>query len=255
MKMQRSVLAGQIALVLALLVVWEICARAGLSDVRWFSSPSAIIARFGGECWHGSLLRDGAITLDEIALGFLTGTFGGILFGLMLGFMPRLRRILMPYLQAIYGVPRPAMAPIFVLWFGIGIVSKIVLIFSLVYFILVVYVLAGFRQINPDLIDLANTVGASRRQILLKVIVPSLLPSIFAGMKLGIGLAIVGAVVGEFIASQAGLGHFVLQASFSGDTVGIYAGLTGLALISLVLVAGMELLDRRFFGWQHELKL
>src|SRR5579862_2930507 len=78
---------------------WEICARAGLSDVRWFSSPSAIIARFGGECWHGSLLRDGAITLDEIALGFLTGTFGGILFGLMLVFMPRLRRILMPYLQ------------------------------------------------------------------------------------------------------------------------------------------------------------
>ena len=254
MKTQRSVLAAQIALVSALLLVWEICARAGFIDVRWFSSPSAILTRFGHDCLHGSLLRDGAITLNEIAAGFLGGTVGGILFGLVLGFMPRLRRVLMPYLQAIYGVPRPAMAPIFVLWFGIGVISKIVLIFSLVYFILIVYVLAGFRQINPDLIGLANTVGASRPQILLKIIIPSLLPSIFAGMKLGIGLAIVGAVVGEFIASQAGLGYFVLQASFSGDTVGIYAGLTGLAIISLLLVAGMELLDRRFFGWQQELR-
>lgn len=255
MTSQKHVLLWQIALILVLLLAWEMSARAGLIDLRWFSSPSAILARFGRDSLRGPLVADGAITLEEIAVGFFAGTVGGILFGLMLGFMPRLRQILMPYLQAIYGVPRPAMAPIFVLWFGIGIISKIVLIFSLVYFILVVYVLAGFRQINPDLIALANTVGASRRQVLLKIIAPSILPAVFTGMKLGIGLAIVGAIVGEFISSQAGLGYYILQASFSGDTVGIYAGLTGLAIISLLLVAGMELLDRRFFGWQQALKL
>jgi len=255
MKGQRAILLSQFALVSVLLLIWEVCARAGLIDQRWFSSPSAIFARFGHDCLHGSLLRDGAVTLVEIAVGFAAGVIGGIVFGVMLGFMPRLRRIVMPYLQAIYGIPRPAMAPIFVLWFGIGITSKMMLILSLVYFILVVYVLAGFRQINQDLIRLANTAGASRLQILLKVIIPSVLPSIFAGMKLGIGLAIVGAVVGEFISSDAGLGHYILRASFSGDTVGIYAGLNGLAIISLLLVASMELLDRHFFAWRQEFQL
>jgi len=147
------------------------------------------------------------------------------------------------------------MAPIFVLWFGIGIVSKMMLIFSLVYFILVVYVLAGFSQINQNLVRLAGTVGASRLQVLVKIIIPSVLPSIFAGMKLGIGLAIVGAVVGEFISSDKGLGNYILRSSHSGDTVGIYVGLLGLGVISLFLVWIMEAFDRRLFGWQREFKL
>jgi NitT/TauT family transport system permease protein len=200
-------------------------------------------------------LQESWVTLLEIAVGFAAGVIGGIAFGIMLGFMPRLRRILMPYLQAIYGIPRPAMAPIFVLWFGIGIVSKMMLIFSLVYFILVVYVLAGFRQINQNLVRLAGTVGASRLQVLVKIIIPSVLPSIFAGMKLGIGLAIVGAVVGEFISSDKGLGNYILRSSHSGDTVGIYVGLCGLGIISLFLVWIMEVFDRRLFGWQREFKL
>jgi NitT/TauT family transport system permease protein len=255
MKDRRSILAVQTALLIALLLVWEIGARVGLIEPRWFSSPSAIIVRFAHDCLRGPLVHDAWVTLVEIMVGFTAGTIGGIAFGVLLGFMHRLRRILMPYMQAIYGIPRPAMAPIFVLWFGIGIVSKMMLIFSLVYFVLVVYVLAGFRQINQNQIHLAHTLGASRFQVITKVIIPSVMPSIFAGMKLGIGLAIVGAVVGEFISSDAGLGHYILRASYSGDTVGIYAGLNGLGIISLILVAVMEIVDRRLFNWQQEFRL
>lgn len=255
MKGRKPVLAYQIALVVILLIIWEMGARLGIFETRWFSSPTAIAVRFFHDSIDGSLIHDGWVTLLEIIVGFAAGAAGGIIFGIILGFTPRLRRILMPYLQAIYGVPRPAMAPIFVLWFGIGILSKMMLIVSLVYFILVLYVLAGFRQINQTLLDLSSTLGASRLQMLQKIVIPSLLPAIYAGMKLGIGLAIVGAVVGEFISANAGLGHYILRASFSGDTVGIYAGLCGLALISLLLVAVLEVFDRRLFGWRPEFKL
>ena len=194
-------------------------------------------------------------TVVETVAGFIVGVIGGVAFGILLGMTPRLRQILMPYLLAIYGIPRPALAPIFVLWFGIGLFSKIVLIVSLVYFLLLIYVIVGIRAINPLLLRFARTTGASRGQVITKIVIPSIMPYIFAGMKLGIGLAIVGAVVGEIIASRVGLGHYIYQSAQRANSVGVYVGLAALGVMSVVFVLGMEQLDRRLFHWRQDVKI
>ena len=246
------ILGIQILIVAGFFAAWEVGAQYGFIDPKWFSRPVLVTERLLNEIWAGTFLVHVWATGLETVAGFALGVVGGIALGIVLGVMERLRLIVMPYLMAIYGVPRPALAPVFVLWFGIGIFSKIMLIFSLVYFLLAVYVIVGYAAVNPSLIRLARTAGANRWQILTKIIIPSVLPYIFAGMKLGLGLAIVGAVVGEIIASQIGLGHYVFQASQSADTDGIYVGLMALGVLSLSLVLTMEWLDRRLFHWRRE---
>jgi NitT/TauT family transport system permease protein len=245
----------RLPLLLVLLLGWEGAARLGLINPHWFTPPSAIVLRFSRETLYGSLIENTWVTLFETLAGFFAGVIGGVIFGVLLMYLHRTREILMPYLTAIYGIPRPAMAPLFVMWFGIGIVSKIVLIVSLVYFVVLIYVLDGARHIDPALLRFASTTGASRLQVLLKITMPSLLSWISAGMKLGISLAIIGAVVGEIVASDAGLGHFILQASYQVDTEGVYVGLFALAAMGWVLVYSMERIDRRLFHWHREVVL
>ena len=249
------VVTVQLLIVVAFFGGWEFGARNGLINPDWFSPPSAVAARLFNELAAGTLMAHVSTTTLETLAGFVAGVVGGVALGIVLGLMHRLREILMPYLMAIYGIPRPALAPIFVLWFGIGIFSKIMLIFSLVYFLIVIYVIAGYAAISPSLVDFARTSGASRRQILSKIVIPSVLPYIFAGMKLGIGLAIVGAVVGEIIASREGLGYYIFQSSQRADTEGIYVGLAALGVVSLALVFALEWTDRRLFHWRREVVL
>lgn len=252
---RRVVSAIQVMIVVGLFAGWEIAARYGLINPRWFSPPVGVAERLTHEVAAGTFLVHVWATLVETLTGFVTGVVGGTILGILLGMTRRLREILMPYLLAIYGVPRPALAPVFVLWCGIGLFSKIVLIFSLVYFLILVYVIVGVRAVNPALVRLARTSGATERQILAKIVVPSVLPYIFAGMKLGIGLAIVGAVVGEIIASNVGLGHYIYQSSQQADSQGIYVGLAALGVLSLALVLVMEWVDRRLFHWRRDVVL
>lgn len=250
-----SVITVQLLIVITFFGLWEIAARTGLINPEWFSPPVEVCLRLAHELAQGALWPHIWATMVETITGFVFGVIGGVALGILLGMTRRVRQILMPYLLAIYGIPRPALAPIFVLWFGIGLFSKIILIVSLVYFLLLIYVIVGIRAINPALLRLARTAGAGRMQIISKIVIPSIMPYIFAGMKLGIGLAIVGAVVGEIIASRVGLGHYIYQAAQRADTQGIYVGLAALGLISVCLVLGMERLDRRLFHWRQELTL
>jgi sulfonate transport system permease protein len=237
------------------LVAWEASARTGLIDPNSFTPPTLIIIRFYHEVVQGPLLEDAAVTLAETLAGFAAGLIGGVISGILLAVLHRTREILMPYLVAIYGIPRPALAPLFVIWFGIGIISKIALIVSLVYFVVLIYVLDGIRHINPALLQFARTAGASRLQLLTKVTLPSLLSWISASMKLGMSLAIIGAVVGEVVSANAGLGYYILRASYQVDTEGVYVGLTALGVIGWILVYSMERLDRHLFHWQREIAL
>jgi NitT/TauT family transport system permease protein len=250
-----NVITIQLLIVVSFFALWEIAARVGLVNPDWLSPPIEVLVRLGQELAQGTLFQHIWATVLETISGFVVGVIGGVAFGILLGMTRRVRQILMPYLLAIYGIPRPALAPIFVLWFGIGLFSKIVLIVSLVYFLLLIYVLVGIKATNPMLLQYARTAGASRAQIIYKIVVPSIMPYIFAGMKLGIGLAIVGAVVGEIIASQAGLGHYIYQAAQRADTQGVFVGLAALGIVSVFLVLGMEQLDRRLFHWRQDVSL
>jgi len=252
---RTTIVAIQMLIVIGFFGAWEIGAKIGMINPRWFSPPIEVIVRLVRETQGGTFLTHVWATTVETVAGFVLGVVGGVALGIALGMTHRLRQILMPYLLMIYGIPRPALAPIFVLWFGIGLFSKIVLIVSLVYFVLLMYVIVGIRAINPALIQLAQTTGANRSQIVSKIMIPSVMPYIFAGMKLGIGLAIVGAVVGEIIASRVGLGHYIYQSAQRGDTQGVYVGLAALGVMSFVLVFGMEWLDRRLFHWRQEVTL
>jgi NitT/TauT family transport system permease protein len=245
----------QFVIVICFFGTWELGAKLGIINPAWFSPPMEVLLRLAREIRQGVFLPHLWATTVETLAGFALGVIGGVALGIALGMTHRVRRILMPYLLAIYGIPRPALAPVFVLWFGIGLFSKVVLIVSLVYFLLLIYVIVGIRAINPALVRLARTSGASQRQIVSKIMIPSVMPYIFAGMKLGIGLAIVGAVVGEIIASRYGLGYYIYQAAQRGDTQGVYVGLAALGALSLVLVLGMEWLDRRLFHWRQEVVL
>jgi NitT/TauT family transport system permease protein len=253
MKIRASTL--RLPLLFMLIAAWEVSARLNLIDPNWFTPPTLIVSRLAQEIVTGRMLEHTGITLFETLLGFLVGLAGGVVFGLLLAFLHRTREVLMPYLVAIYGIPRPALAPLFVIWFGIGIVSKVMLIVSLVYFVVLIYVLDGIRHINPTLLRFASTTGASSTQVLLKITLPSLLSWISASMKLSMSLAIIGAVVGEVVAANAGLGYYILRASYQSDTAGVYVGLTVLAIIGWVLVYAMERLDRRLFHWQREIVL
>jgi NitT/TauT family transport system permease protein len=252
---RTTIIAIQGLIVICFFGVWEIGARIGMINPKWFSPPIDVLVRLVRETHAGTFLTHIWATTVETVAGFALGVIGGVALGIALGLTRRLRQILMPYLLMIYGIPRPALAPIFVLWFGIGLFSKIVLIVSLVYFVLLMYVLVGVRAVSPALLRFAQTTGASGSQIVSKIMIPSVMPYIFAGMKLGIGLAIVGAVVGEIIASRLGLGHYIYQAAQRGDTQGVYVGLAALGIMSFVLVFGMEWLDRRLFHWRQEVTL
>ncbi len=242
----------RLPLLLGLLLLWEGGARVGLVNPQWFTPPSVIVSRLLHETLDGSLVRHAEVTLFETLAGFVVGMIGGVAFGILLAFLHRTREILMPYLVAIYGIPRPAMAPLFVIWFGIGMVSKVMLIVSLVYFVALIFVLDGVRHMNLVLLQFASTTGATRMQVLMKITLPSLLAWISASMKLGMSLAIIGAVVGEVVAANQGLGYYILQASYQMDTPGVYVGLTALAIIGWALVYAMERLERRFFYWQRQ---
>ena len=245
----------RLPLLILFLAAWEASAQSGLIDPNSFTPPTLIVIRFYQEIVHGSLLEDAGVTLAETLVGFAVGLIGGVISGILLAFLHRTREILMPYLVAIYGIPRPALAPVFVIWFGIGIVSKIALIVSLVYFVVLIYVLDGIRHINPALLQFARTTGASPLQLLTKVTLPSLLSWISASMKIGMSLAIIGAVVGEVVSANAGLGYYILRASYQVDTEGVYVGLTALGIIGWILVYSMERLDRYLFHWQREIAL
>lgn len=252
MTVPRRVVALRVAVGVAFLLGWELAARAGAINPEWFSVPSVVVIRLGHEVGQGTFVVHAGVTLVEVLGGFAAGVVGGVALGIVLARLDRVRNVLMPYLVAIYGIPRPAMAPLFVLWFGIGLLSKVVLIVSLVYFVLVLYVLTGAGQVNADLLRLAATTGATPGQTLRKIVIPSVLPWVFAGMKLGLGLAIIGAVVGEMISSEAGVGYYIVQAAYRGDTQGIYVGLAALAIMSWAFVAPMERLERRLFHWRRE---
>ena len=212
---------------LAVLVVfagaWESATRTGAINPFWVSSPSLIVLDLWKSVASGSVFLHIAITLYEAFLGFATGAVVGIGSGFALARWDPLARVLDPYVTALNSLPRVALAPLFILWFGIGVTSKVILAFSLVVFILLVNTYAGAKNVDQDLVIISRLLGATRRQLTVKVILPSSIPWIFAGLRLGLAYALIGAVVGEVIVAQAGISGSTVLGDFV--AVGGQAGL------------------------------
>ncbi|MEQ4618703.1 MAG: ABC transporter permease [Corticimicrobacter sp.] len=190
------------------------------------------------------------ITLTETVLAFGIGTAGGLACGLWLGLSPLASAILDPYIKAMNSMPRVILAPIFGMWFGLGIWSKVALAVTLVFFIVFFNVYQGVREVSPILLDNARMLGADRRKLLRHVYLPSATSWVFSSLHTSVGLAFVGAVVGEYLGSAAGVGYLILQAEGTFEVNTVFAGIVVLTACALVLDTAVGIAEKRLMRWQ-----
>ncbi len=221
-----------------------------LFDAFFFSSPAAISVRLWKWFLDGSIFVHIWATLYATLAGFLIGAVLGLALGIWLGVSPFVNRLLDPYLSALNALPKVALAPLFVLWFGIGIESKIALAAILVLFLVFLNTYTGVREVDQDLVDAARLMKASRLQVLTKVIIPSAASWVFASLKISVPYALIGAVLGEMIAANRGLGYLVQFAGAQFDTAGVFATLVVIALLAVVLNWIVGVFQRRADRWR-----
>lgn len=240
----------QIAVGVVILAVWQLVTTTGLVRPVLASSPA--------EVWHflvesvraGELWTHLYATLSATLIAFVLASIVGIVIGVSLGMLPRVHRAIEPYLNALNSMPRIALGPLFVLYFGFGTEAKVALAFSLVVFILIINSRAGVLSVDPDLMRLAAALKATKLQLFTKILLPSSVPSIFAGLRLGLIYSLLGVITAEIIAAQTGLGARILYFSAVFDIEGIYAILLVLAVIAGVLNSIMGIVERRLLRWR-----
>ena len=250
----------QALLLAALFVVWHVATHPGLIPPFYFDNPHKAAFFFGqplevaGRIWtwfaSGSIYAHLGVTLMETALAFVIGTASGLGVGLWLALSPTAAALLDPYIKAVNSMPRVILAPIFGVWFGLGIASKVALGVTLVFFIVFFNVYQGVREVSPTVLANARMLGASERQLLRGVYVPSAMSWVFASLHNSVGLAFVGAVVGEYLGSSMGVGYLILQAEGTFDINTVFAGILVLTAFALVLDWAVTAVERRLMVWQ-----
>ncbi|BBK30543.1 NitT/TauT family transport system permease protein [Stella humosa] len=250
----------QVALLVAVLVAWHLLTVPGLLPNFYFDRPNRAAFFFGEPLkvadrivdWFvsGEIYGHLWITLVETMLAFAIGSVAGLLIGLWLGLSEMASAILDPYIKAANSMPRVVLAPIFAVWFGLGMWSKVALGVTLVFFIVFFNVYQGVREVSPTILANARMLGANRRQLLTAIYLPSATSWVFASLHNAVGLAFVGAVVGEYLGSARGVGYLILQAEATFDINTVFAGIAVLTAFALVLDGIVGIVERRLMTWQ-----
>ncbi len=233
-----------------LLLVWQVGVRIGWISDFLFGAPAGIYTTFVRMAVSGELLSDTGYTLFEAILGFVIGTIFGSIAGLALWYSIFVARLVEPFIVAINSVPKIALAPIIILWFGTGLFSKVALAVSLTAIVALIAAYQAAKDADTDLQALLISMGATKHQIFYKAVVPSTIPPIIATFRINIGFGLVGAVVGEFISSQHGLGHLIYNASSFYDLNTVWVGLFVLMLVGFVLYYVIDLIERLLIPWK-----
>lgn len=240
-----------IGLFAVVLVGWEIGVRARWIDPFFWSSPGQIIVTGYIFVTSGSALFDTWFTVQSTLLGFVIGTLAGGCIGLSLWWSRNLAAIVEAYLVLFNAIPKIALAPLLILVFGIGLASKVALASSLTVVVTALAAYSGVREVDPDLVRMMFSLGARRRDIFLKVVVPSSLPWIASSLRINIGLALSGSIVGEFISSRYGLGKMILYAGTTYEMALIWVGIVILSIVALAMLRVVELLERVVLRGMH----
>ena len=214
-----------------------------------FPAPSAVGLALWQGITSGLYLHGLAITLTEVLGGFAIGSACGILLGIAMVQMPMLNRVVYPYVVGLQTVPKVAIAPLMIIWFGFGIPSKIVIVAMTCLFPSLVNTIAGLRAVDSDRIALITAMCGTRAQLLRYVQLPNALPYIMAGLNTGIVLAVIGAIVGEFVGAKSGVGVLILQANFGLDLASVFAILVMLGLVGVALSAVLRLVEAKLCFW------
>ncbi len=247
-----ALLAGRALLYAALLAVWEILTRAGVIDVFFFPEPSKIAVALSDLVAKGDVVREAWVTTIEMLVGLVVGSAAGIVAGLVLVRLPLVERLTGPLVYFLYSLPRIALAPMFVVAFGLGLGSKIATVIFTVFFVLLINTVAGARSVSSDYVRGARALGATDSQIAWKVLVPGTLAWIFSGLRLAVSLAFLSAVVAEFVGSTGGFGYRLQLAAVYFNTVEIFAWLFVLGVFAVLVSAVVGAFERRLLRWRPE---
>jgi NitT/TauT family transport system permease protein len=232
---------------------WELAVRLLEVSSLVVPSPTATVISLWNGLADNTFVWHTGVTLYETLVGFFAGALFGLVLGALIGQFTLVERTLYPYVVAFQTIPKVAIAPLFVIWFGFGVTSKIVITATIVFFPVLANTIVGLRSSPREQIDLITAFTGSRWQTFKYVKVPNALPYIFVGLDVGIVLAVIGAIVGEFVGSQAGLGYLILQRNFSMDTAGVFAILIILSVMGILLHGAVDLIKRKVVFWvNHE---
>jgi NitT/TauT family transport system permease protein len=238
-----------VAVFVAVVAAWQLVVSAlGVSHLI-FPGPVGVARSIYDIFQSGEVWPHLGVTLYEILAGFALGALAGFVLGALIGQSALLELVLYPYVVAFQTVPKVAVAPLFVLWFGFDTTSKVVITATIVFFPVLANTIVGLRSAPRDQIDLMRAFTASPWHVFRMVRLPHALPYVFAGLDIGIVLAVIGAIVGEFVGAQAGLGYLILQRNFSMDAAGMFAILIVLSAIGIVLHGVMKAIARRAVFW------
>ena len=246
----RGTMRGlQILLGTGLLLAWQLGAGR-LIDKFMISCPLDVAARLWGWIAAGTIYMHVWATVHATLAGFAIGAAAGVVLGLWLGLSPFASRLLDPFLWAFNALPKVALAPLFVLWFGLGIDSKIALAAMLVVFLVFANTFAGVREVDPDLVDSLRLMRATRAQILWRVVLPSATSWIFVGLKTAVPYALIGTIIGEMIAANRGLGYLVQRSGAEFDTAGVFAALLVIAVLAVIFNEAVGRVQERLQRWK-----
>lgn len=230
----RRLALVRLCIVAAVLAMWEY-APVSRQIKFWLSSPSQILSTLWGWIADGSLWAHLGATLSVMVTGYIVGCAVGIGLGLLFGFMPRLYRVLVPFVAAFYALPKIALAPLFIILFGIGMSSKVALVAITVFFLLLNSTIDGIRDVDRDLVESLRLMGATRMEVLRKVLLPSALPWIFTGARISVRYAFTATLLAELIAANRGLGFLIEYNSGNFNSTGSYAAIVVLVAFSVTL--------------------
>ncbi|MCC2280003.1 ABC transporter permease [Streptomyces sp. ET3-23] len=248
------VLGARVLLLAVVLGAWEVLARTEVIDPFNFSMPSRIWDQIVQWTMHGtaqgSLGEQIWYTLQEALLGWVIGVAGGVVLGIVLGRVRFMADVLGPYIKVLNALPRIVLAPIFVIWFGLGPASKVASAVVLVFFPVFFNAFQGAREVDRNLVANARILGAGHRQVTLQVVVPSATSWIFTSLHVSFGFALIGAIVGEYLGASKGIGLLVSASQGSFNTAGVYAAMAILAVVALLAEGLLTFAEKRLFRWK-----
>ncbi len=239
----------RVVLFFAIIGVWQ-AASGTLIPEFFISKPSAIFASLRQQVVTGNLFFHIGITATEAFIGFILGACAGVTAGVLLGRIQFLADLLQPFILAFYSLPKIALAPLFILWIGIGMNMKIVLTGTVVFFLVFLNTFTGVRTVSKELEAILHLMGANERHVLSKVVLPSAITWVFAGLRISVPYALIGAIVGELIASNRGLGFVLAHASGQFDTAGVFAALFVIMLLAFALNALVRFAEIKLMPWK-----
>lgn len=248
--MERFVNLFRLLLVLVLVLSWYLLTRYDVISKFFFGEPIVVAKRLFEWFYSGVIYRHLWVTLLETLLAFAFGSAAAVLLGLWLALSRFSGRLIDPFITALNAMPRVILAPIFMIWFGLSIWSKVALGFSLVFFLVFYNVVQGVREVSPSVLANARILGASKRQLLTSLYLPSAASWFFSSLHLSVGMAFVGSAVGEYLGSSEGIGYLILQAEGLFDINTVFAGIIVLVVFALILDYSVSVFERYVLVWR-----